>query len=62
MEHILRGGIDGANSFNGMLNYKEMRDKVVHQKEYVYVGQVKWVLKLLDIGIIYCNNCLATRP
>jgi hypothetical protein len=35
MKHILRGGIDDANTFNGMVQYKEKRDKLVHRKEYV---------------------------
>jgi hypothetical protein len=30
MEHILRGGIDDANTFKGMRQYKETREKVVH--------------------------------
>jgi hypothetical protein len=34
-EHILRGGIDDANSFKGMRQYKEKGDKVVRHKEYV---------------------------
>ena len=42
MDHILRGGIDDANSFKGLQQYKEMGDKVVHEKEYVWVGHAKW--------------------
>jgi hypothetical protein len=62
MEHNLRGGIDDANNFKGMLKYKEMRDKVVRWKEYVWVGPTKWVLKVFDLGIGCHDSFLATRP
>ena len=42
MDHILRGGIDDANSFKGLQQYNERGDKVVHEKEYVRVGHAKW--------------------
>jgi hypothetical protein len=35
MDHILRGGFDHAKNFNGMQQYKEMRDKVFLKREYV---------------------------
>jgi hypothetical protein len=59
MEHILRGGINDAKGFKGIRQHKEMRDKVVLQKEYVWVGQAKLALKVFETGIRYL---LATRP
>jgi hypothetical protein len=61
MEHILRGGIDDANSFKVMLHYKETRDKIVHEKEYVWVGRAKWELKVFDPCIGYHSSLLGKR-
>jgi hypothetical protein len=62
MDHISMGGIDDANNFKGMQQYKETRDKVVPEKEYVRVGRAKWALKVFDPCIGYHDSCLATRP
>jgi hypothetical protein len=50
-DHILRVGIDDANTSKGMQQYKETRDKVVHEKEHFHIGQAKWAMKVFDPGI-----------